>query len=432
MTQIENSSVVIISNGHNRFITGAAATEANRNGLLVGFLTAGYPTPRLRHWITLLRLDRYARIGRLLQRQELLPDSLVYSFWLSEIVHRVALGIAKHAPRFEDIADYGLRCYAWQAERIVRNLPAKIYHYRSGYGRGSVRIAKRNGMITFCDHSIAHPAALGNLIANGGKLPPPGHVGHVNKMWNNILEDVDQADYVLVNSDFVRETFIHFGYEPRRIFVLYVGVDDRFLSLVPRRTYVPLTANPVKLLFAGDMGARKGGWVLLQALSRIRDLPWQFEAIGSVDPDLRSDFRDLLADKRVSVTGYLPWAELAERMSLADIFVFPSLAEGSARVVFMALACGCYVITTPNSGSIVQDGANGRLVPPGDGEALANAIRETISMGRERIAEVGIRNARLIRDQYRQSHYGDKLVALYSQLLGESFHLKNRLERNSL
>ena len=46
-------------------------------------------------------------------------------------------------------------------------------------------------------------------------------------------------------------------------------------------------------------------------------------------------------------------------MSRAEVFVFPSLAEGSARVVAMAMAAGCYVITTPNSGSVVRDGAMG-------------------------------------------------------------------------
>lgn len=409
--------MIIVSNGHHKFITGTAAAEAHKNGLLTGFITAGYPTPKLRQWITWLKFDRYAPINRLLQQQqEDLPDSFVYTNWLSEIIYRVCTSIVRHAPRFEYIVDYGLRFYAWQAERIVSKLPAKIYHYRSGYGRNSVRIAERKGMVTLCDHSIAHPAALEYLISNGGKLPPPGLVGPVNKMWSNILKDAEQADYLLVNSDFVKETFVHFGYDPSCIFVLYTGVDDRFLSLIPQRTYPSSTEKPIRLLFAGDMGARKGGRVLLQALSRIRDLPWQFEAIGSIDQNLRNDFRDFFANERVTVTGHLSWTELAEHMSMADVFVFPSLAEGSARVVFMAMACGCYVITTPNSGSIVQDEIHGKIVAPGDVDALEAALRKSL-LNPDMIPIVGRRNADLIKSHYTQSHYGKDLMAIYKTLI---------------
>jgi glycosyltransferase involved in cell wall biosynthesis len=286
--------MIIVSNGHHKFLTGPPAVEACKNNLLAGFITAGYPTPKLRRWIPLLKLNRYASIKRLLQRQENLPDRFVHPLWLSEIIYIAARYIDKHALRFECIVDYGLRVYAWQAERIVSKLPAKIYHYRSGYGRGSVRIAKQKGMVTLCDHSIVHPATLAYLVSNGGKLPPLGKAGPMNSMWSNILQDIDMADYVLVNSDFVKETFIHFGYKPERIFVLYTGVDDQFLSLIPQRVYPFSPEKPIRILFSGDMGARKGGWILLQALMRIRDLPWQFEATGSIDPNLRNHYQDFL------------------------------------------------------------------------------------------------------------------------------------------
>jgi glycosyltransferase involved in cell wall biosynthesis len=118
------------------------------------------------------------------------------------------------------------------------------------------------------------------------------------------------------------------------------------------------------------------------------------------------------------VTAHLPWTELAERMSRADVFVFPSLAEGSARVVFMAMACGCYVITTPNSGSVVQEGVNGRIIAPGDVEELEAALRRIVSNA-DQVPVVGRRNADLIKSQYTQSHYGKGLIAIYKALMAE-------------
>lgn len=411
--------MIILSNGHSKFIVGPAAVEAYRNGLLAGFITGGYPTVGIRRWISLLKLGRYGPVTRLLQRQEKLPDEFVHPMWWSEIVgqfNRFIKKITRNSAWFDWIEDYALRLYARQAESVVNNLSAKIYHYRAGYGHQSVQIAKQKGMIALCDHSIAHPAALDYLISNGGKLPPRGQTGYINKMWSNVLKDIEQADYVLVNSDFVKETFINYGCDPGRIRVLYTGIDDRFLSLISSRTYRSSSDSPVRLLFAGDLGMRKGGEVLLQALSRIRDLPWQFETIGTIDPKLRLDFQDLFADSRMKVTGYLSWPELAQRMSAADIFVFPSLAEGSARVIFMAMACGCYVITTRNSGSVVQEAEHGRVVAPGDARQLEAALRESIQDPNV-LVDVGRKNASLIKSQYTQHNYGNRLVEIYQSLM---------------
>ena len=113
--------------------------------------------------------------------------------------------------------------------------------------------------------------------------------------------------------------------------------------------------------------------------------------------------------------GTLPRAQLAAQMLAAPVFVFPSYAEGSARVVFAALACGCYVITTPTAGTIVEHGVHGALVPPGDVDAVRHAVAEAAA-DRARVAEIGNRNAALIRARYRQRAYGDTLQALYDEL----------------
>jgi glycosyltransferase involved in cell wall biosynthesis len=105
-------------------------------------------------------------------------------------------------------------------------------------------------------------------------------------------------------------------------------------------------------------------------------------------------------------------------MSAAEVLLLPSYAEGSARVVFEGLACGCYVVTTPNSGTIVEDGVHGALIAPGNADELAGAI-VAAAADRERVAEVGNRNAALVRAQHRQENYGERLSALYAQIANE-------------
>jgi glycosyltransferase involved in cell wall biosynthesis len=74
------------------------------------------------------------------------------------------------------------------------------------------------------------------------------------------------------------------------------------------------------------------------------------------------------------------------------------------------------VITTPNAGSIVEDGVHGALVPPGSARGLAAAI-VAADRDRELVAEIGMRNHEIVASRYRQVHYGDALAAVYGKLL---------------
>lgn len=414
---------LIISNGHFKFILGPAAVEANKRGILDCFITSGYPTKAVKHWISLLGIGRYAVIKRLLNREELIPELRIHPLWLPELVIQLGVlirKITKNSKYSEWLDDFGLRLYSCQATEIIRKSKAHIYHYRSGYGHNSVKVAKQNGMIVLCDHSIVHPALCGFIVSNNGQLPINPKVGPISKFWSNILEDIEQADDVLVNSDFVKKTFVHQGFDSDRIHVVYTGIDNDFLEAVPTRNFDATHDAPIRLLFAGELGSRKGGEFLLRALQRINDLPWQLEIIGEIEPTIRSVFTSFLADPRITISGFLPRLQLATHMSNADIFIFPSLAEGSARVVFMAMACGCYVITTPNSGSIVESGVHGYLVPPGDIDELERGIRQALMTDREDIAKIGIKNAEVIRTDYTQDQYGENLFRVYEHLLTQA------------
>jgi glycosyltransferase involved in cell wall biosynthesis len=182
---------------------------------------------------------------------------------------------------------------------------------------------------------------------------------------------------------------------------------------VPRRS-VP--SGPLPLLFASVLSRRKGAETLIEALELVGSrIDWDLVVAGPVEPDIAAKHRSFFEDPRVVVLGSLARPEFKAQLIARRVFAFPTNAEGSARAVWEALACGCYVITTPNAGSIVEDGVHGALVPPGDAESLAEAIVAADS-DRERIAGIGNRNAKLIASSYRQSAYGDALSRIYADL----------------
>lgn len=415
--------MIIISNGFNKFYLAVAAAEMNRRCLLTSFITGAYPKPYLADLCSRAGINRHAKLARLLNRREEIDDRLVLSMWASETVYTAGLYIGR-IPGMSAFGQWvermGFRLYGRGAVSTIKRAAAngaKIYHYRAGFGHKSVQAAKSAGLMTLCDHSIAHPEVLDYLVANEGKMPEREDVFPVDPLWSDINQDIEQAEAVLVNSQFVKDTFIKRGWNTQLVHVVYLGVDDKFLKEILPGKEKKNNGMTFQLLFAGSFEKRKGAEVLLKALRLLKDKEWELKIVGSISPDIKRRFHNDLMDVRISRLGYLSRRDMAAEMVKADGFVFPSLAEGSARVVFEALACGCYVITTPNSGSIVENGVHGRLVPAGDAEALASAIRDTMALPIERLRETGRNNAQDVRDRYRQSQYGDKLLELYQILL---------------
>jgi glycosyltransferase involved in cell wall biosynthesis len=401
----------IIANGFDRHHLLTAAVEAERRGRLDCCIAGFYPTDRLCDRLKAIGLSRQERIARLMDRKVALPDERLCTAPILE-------GIGKLGRHL--LGDRAIRAarhrFAAKATTIVESSEAKLYHYRAGFGHKSAAAAQRRGMMTLCDHSIAHPAALAHLIEHQGCLPARGQQGAVTLLWRDVMDDFRHADLVLVNSDFVKDTFVHQGWNPARIDVIHQGLDDSFFDLLPLEASPPASGTALRLAFAGAFGRRKGADHLAEALPALDDIDWTLEIIGPISDSVRTRHARFLADPRITIIGRVNREDLAKRLSAADIFLFPSLAEGSARVVFEGLAASCFVITTKNSGSIVEDGVHGFLVPPDSPATTTDALRRA-HQDREMVRTIGRQNHAVVRDHYRQAHYGQALNTLYDRLL---------------
>ena len=95
------------------------------------------------------------------------------------------------------------------------------------------------------------------------------------------------------------------------------------------------------------------------------------------DNAIKARFEELarILGNKIQVHGYVSGKEKEEVLSNADILVLPSYAEGVPIVLFEAMAFSCGIITTPVGGipEIIKSD-NGILIPPGDKEALMQAI----------------------------------------------------------
>jgi glycosyltransferase involved in cell wall biosynthesis len=141
--------------------------------------------------------------------------------------------------------------------------------------------------------------------------------------------------------------------------------------------------GPVRALFVGQVGRRKGTFDILEALPRVREagVPLHVTFVGP--PELTGEWdaltethRRLGLESMATFTNQLQGEALYARYEASDLFVMPSYTEGLPVVLFEAGLFRIPAITTP-VGSIpdlIVDGRNGLLVPPGDRERIAAAL----------------------------------------------------------
>ncbi len=146
--------------------------------------------------------------------------------------------------------------------------------------------------------------------------------------------------------------------------------------------------RPVRLLYVGYLKHMKGLTYLVDALKIIHDRGEDVElhlvGSGQEENTLRRLIDHHKLGRRVRFHGYVPMGPLLSRhYDEADVFVFPSLSEGSPRVVLEALARSVPVVSS-DVGSVpelITNGESGLIVPPRDARALAAAVTRFIHDG---------------------------------------------------
>ena len=269
------------------------------------------------------------------------------------------------------------------------------------------------GYYTLCDHSIAHPSTIDCLVQNKGKFIS-SKIKSSSSVWSRLVSyDLNQADAVLVNSNFVKKSFRYINFK-KKIYVSQLGLVDQFFNFLKNLKKNKENAK-VKFLFAGGITQRKGVDEIQEALGKLKDSDFELHIAGTLTPLNKSRYKKLFEDKRTFYHGSLNRRDLCKLMLNSDVFLFPSLCEGSARVIFEAMASGCAIITTKNSGSVVRHSKNGFIVPPGNIKKLLNYINKS-KKNKKLINKMGKYNSLFVKKKYNYDTYAKKLFKIYDQL----------------
>jgi glycosyltransferase involved in cell wall biosynthesis len=165
---------------------------------------------------------------------------------------------------------------------------------------------------------------------------------------------------------------------------------------------------------------RKGLGELIRAFGLLPRGRFSLEIVGD-GPDegvLRNLVSSLGLAGEVNFLGSLERSTVAERYREADLFTLPSSAEAFGNVFAEALASGLPIIGSTVGGipELVEHGTNGLLVPPGNPEALAQAIRY-IADDPELRSKMSARNRAKAEATLQWSQVTRRYVAIYRGLM---------------
>lgn len=206
------------------------------------------------------------------------------------------------------------------------------------------------------------------------------------------------AAHVVVVGASLIDPLADYGIDRRRITVVEPGTDPAPLA---RGSGDP---SMVHMITVATLNPGKGHGALFNALAMVPSRNWRLTCAGSTTrySETTTRLRAILTDRkladRVTLTGELDRAALADLYDRADLFVLPTFRETYPLSVMEALARGLPVISTTVGAipHLVGDNA-GVLVPPGDAAALANAL-DAVLRDPDRRAQLA-RGAQAVRDR---------------------------------
>ncbi|MEO7931728.1 MAG: glycosyltransferase family 4 protein [Chthoniobacterales bacterium] len=179
--------------------------------------------------------------------------------------------------------------------------------------------------------------------------------------------ELADADAIFVASQFTARTLTDYSYPAEKIHIIPYGCP------VPESEPAPAHDGPLRVLFVGSLGQRKGTSYLLSAIEQLGKHA-TLTLLGTKPMSHCAPLEKALQKHRWLPS--LPHSEVLREMREHDVLVFPSLFEGFGLVITEALSQGIPVITTPNTSGpdLLTEGEDGYIIPIRDEVSIAERL----------------------------------------------------------
>jgi len=198
----------------------------------------------------------------------------------------------------------------------------------------------------------------------------------------------------------------------KRTVVVYNAVDVDAVTVREHREQ-----RPVEVVSVGRLAYPKDFVTLVRACSRLEPGLARLTIVG--DGGDRGAVEEAIAE--TGLEGVLMLGErddVLDHLAVSDVFVLSSLSEGLPMSVLEAMAAGLPLVLTRVGGmpELVAEGDNGRLVPPGDPAALAEAI-DALARDVALRRAYGAASRKRVEETFALRRFQEEHVRLYERLL---------------
>jgi len=312
------------------------------------------------------------------------PPDFVTSFAWGELL-RLASGLFDRSGRLTDFVwEKTENAFAKKVGRQLQPSLTAVYGFEHSSLAAFAR-ARELGLKIFYDMPAPEPRFVQQLLdrelANFPELKTNYHqytsareeqrIAHRRAEW-------DLADLVIVASEFTKQSFVSAGLDVSKVRVIPYGAP---LPIARARVLARAdeTGTPLRLVWAGTFGVRKGAHYLVEAW---REGNLGDHAVLDVYGTMAIPERLLSPPlKGVTFHGPVSRSELLAAYQRADALIFPTLCDGFGMVVTEAWSQGLPVITTDRAGAsdLLLPNENGLIVPAGDSKALREIIEYCVA-----------------------------------------------------
>ena len=308
-----------------------------------------------------------------------------------------------------------------RAARHIRRHGCDIFHGWTAECLRSLEESKRIGAKTIVERPAPHPGATRRLLREEYErwgVPLPRDDGN---RWLRGIDwahrdtviapmEFSLADLVVVQSEFCRMSFVEEGFSSDRLVVLPRAVD-----LGEYAEGEGKDRDRFRVLFVGMVCLRKGFLDLVRAWRELALPGGELLVIGQVHEEVIPLLEPYRADPTIRFFGHVSGGA-ARFYGQADVFVLPSIVEGSAKTTYEAMAAGLPVVTTLNAGSVVRDGIDGFIVPIRDQDDLKRRLL-FLYENRDAARAMGEAARKRVGD-FSWEMYESRLIDIYGKLMG--------------
>lgn len=337
--------------------------------------------------------------------------------WLPGVpgMDEFAASLAARELKVERVSEVGSRWdlsgmfMVWSRLRALRPALLHLHHVWPASDRYLPTLADAAGVphLVLTEHIVGQPHSAGQKLLKRRELA--------------------RADAVTAVCGAVADSLVRdYGVPRGRVRVVPNGADppdDDAEYSAARRLRAGFGASAGKPLWvcAARLEEQKGHDVLLEALAEVRrrglDFTAAFAGEGTRRTALERRAAELGLAERVRFLGMVE--EIGPLLAAADAVVMPSRWEGLPLTLLEALARARPVVASAVGGipEVIEDRASGRLVPPGDVAALADAL-EWLHRRADLAAALGREGAAVVRERYTWDRVVQSFEEVYDEVLG--------------